>query len=192
MGIPKAEILLDGQPILTHIIRKIGWLGPTLLVTAPGREYPPGMECFTSEATDPVRGQGPLRGVLTALEHSETNWVIVATVDMPAITAVQLTHLGEMIRQHEDCDAIMFRRSDSLVDSVEPFPSIYRKAAAQIVRAQLHGGLRAMQALSRQSRVKILTAPSDWPSAVWTNLNEPSDLGAYQRLRQRGNSNQGA
>jgi molybdopterin-guanine dinucleotide biosynthesis protein A len=192
MGLPKAEIQLDGLPILKYLIQNLRWPGPTLLVTAPGRKHPPGMECFAREAADPVSGQGPLRGVLTALEHSDTDLVIVATVDMPAITAVQLTYLGEMLLQHEECDAIMFRRSDRVVDSVEPFPSIYRKAAAQVVRAQLLDGLRAMQSLSRQSRVKILTAPADWPSAVWTNLNEPSDLGAYHRLRQGNTSNQGA
>jgi molybdopterin-guanine dinucleotide biosynthesis protein A len=104
MGIPKAEIQLEGQPILTHLIQRIGWPGPTLLVTAPGREQPPSVECFAREAADPVSGQGPLRGVLTALEHSDTVLVIVATVDMPAITSVQLTYLGEMLRQHEECD----------------------------------------------------------------------------------------
>jgi molybdopterin-guanine dinucleotide biosynthesis protein A len=181
MGIPKAELQLDGEPILMRLIRRTAWPGPTLLVTAPGREHPPGTECFGREVADPVGGEGPLRGVLTALEHSNTDLVIVATVDMPEITAAQLTWLGDMVHQRDECDVILFRRPDTPARFVEPFPSIYRKTAMQMVRAQLEHGQRSMQALSRQSRVEILTAPSDWPSAVWTNLNEPSDLDAYRR-----------
>ena len=40
-----------------------------MLVTAPGFERPPGFERFGREVVDPIAGIGPLRGVLTAIEH---------------------------------------------------------------------------------------------------------------------------
>src|SRR4051812_17878572 len=81
MGRAKGELLIRGRPILEHILGQIQWAGPTLIVTAPGREHPARWELFNAEAVDPMAGQGPLRGVLTALESSSTDLTIILTVD---------------------------------------------------------------------------------------------------------------
>src|SRR5438552_17571218 len=70
MGKPKALLEINGRPILAYLLEQFAWPGPTLLVTAPGREKPPGHELFSREVVDPVAGEGPLRGILTALEGS--------------------------------------------------------------------------------------------------------------------------
>jgi molybdopterin-guanine dinucleotide biosynthesis protein A len=59
MGGPKGVLALDGRPILERLLDRLDWPGPTLLVTAPGREHPPGWRRFTNEVTDPVAGEGP-------------------------------------------------------------------------------------------------------------------------------------
>jgi molybdopterin-guanine dinucleotide biosynthesis protein A len=183
MGIPKAQIHLHGQPILEHLLLRFNWPGPTLLVTAPGREHPPGAASFSREVIDPLPAQGPLRGLLTALENAQTDQTIVATVDMPAITSTHLNHLITLLDQHPAFDAVMLRRSDAPADSLEPFPSIYRTSATPIVRAQLQSGHPSMHALARHPRIKVLPAPADWPPLVWTNLNHPSELEDYLRLQ---------
>src|SRR5436305_504355 len=85
MGRPKANIQLRGRPILEYLLDQFVWPGPTLLVTAPGHEKPPGWERFDREVSDPVAGSGPLRGVMTALESISTPLVAIVTVDMPGI-----------------------------------------------------------------------------------------------------------
>ncbi|MDB5911273.1 MAG: hypothetical protein JWP34_5390, partial [Massilia sp.] len=52
-----------GQPILGYLLNRLAWRGPTMLVTAPGRDHPPGWEQFDRELIDPEAGGGPLRGV---------------------------------------------------------------------------------------------------------------------------------
>src|SRR4051812_35656440 len=133
MGFPKAELHIDGQPILAHLIRTLAWRGPKMLVTAPGRTQPSGADCFDREVVDPVPGEGPLRGVLTALEHCQTDRVIVATVDMPAITRGVLGFLCEQLQASAGCDLIMLRRGAG----IEPFPSIYRTSARDWVRDEI-------------------------------------------------------
>jgi molybdopterin-guanine dinucleotide biosynthesis protein A len=192
MGFPKAAIIIDGEPILIHLMRRLAWPGPTVLVTAPGREHPAGAASFDREVTDPVSGEGPLRGVLTALEHSQTDVTIVATVDMPSIGSAQLIHLAQQLRDLAAMESIMLRRPASPEDRIEPFPSIYRRTFDATIRAQLQSGERSMQALSRHERVELLTAPPDWPPMVWTNLNRPSDVQAYHQLPVRSAANQGA
>src|SRR5688572_21426156 len=102
MGMPKAELCLGGRPILKYLLDRMAWDGPTMLVTAPGRERPTGHELFGREFVDPVAGLGPLRGVMTALEQAETDVVIVATVDMPGVGGEQLRWLvKELLRRPE-------------------------------------------------------------------------------------------
>src|SRR5688572_12817975 len=85
MGRPKAELLVRGRPILAHVLQQLEWKGPTMLVTSPAHRSPSGCELFDREVVDPVAGQGPLRGVLTALQHVTTSIAIISTVDMPCI-----------------------------------------------------------------------------------------------------------
>ena len=95
MGRPKAELRIAGRPILEYLLQRWTWDGPTMLVTAPGREHPPGHERFDREVTDPVAGEGPLRGIVTALENAgDAAVLLVATCDMPLMTRAMLEHLA--------------------------------------------------------------------------------------------------
>jgi hypothetical protein len=60
-GCPKAEIRIEGRPILEHLLDAIRWPGPTMLVTAPGREHPPANERFDREVVDAVAGGRAVR-----------------------------------------------------------------------------------------------------------------------------------
>src|SRR5438105_10503881 len=97
---PKGLLDVRGQPILGYLLDRMRWPGPTMLVTAPGRQRPPGWERFGCEVVDPVAGQGPLRGVLTALESTRTETIVVATVDMPEIGLAQLEWLVGQLWAH--------------------------------------------------------------------------------------------
>src|SRR5258708_2737406 len=95
MGQPKGSLRLNGNPILDVLLNRLQWSGPTLLVTAPGRERPVSSHRFASEVADPIAGQGPLRGVLTALENAKTDLLIAITVDMPGISRRNIDWLVE-------------------------------------------------------------------------------------------------
>ena len=169
MGKPKGELVIDGRSIIQYLLDRFAWDGPTLLVTAPGREYPPGWERFTREVVDPVSGQGPLRGVLTALENAMTDRVLVTTIDMPGLDG---SHLRWMVEQSR-ASVTMTRHGDQ----IEPFPSMYHTpAAAAMIRAELDAGRLSVQALSRQAAAQVLDAPQVWDDSVWMNLNRPQDL----------------
>ena len=85
MGQPKSWLHVGQQPILNYLIGRWRWLGPTMLVTAPGVERPPGADCVDREVCDLVAGEGPLRGIVTALE-SGCERAVVAAVDMPGMS----------------------------------------------------------------------------------------------------------
>jgi molybdopterin-guanine dinucleotide biosynthesis protein A len=177
MGGPKGALALDGRPILERLLDRLDWPGPTLLVTAPGREHPEGWRRFTSEVTDPVAGQGPLRGILTALEHALTDDVVVIPVDMPNITSAPLAWLTARLGENEAAVAVMVERNGR----VEPLPAVFRAGPARmLVRGHLADGRLALHRLAASSKVAVVPASSEWPVDFWVNLNTPSELAAYR------------
>ena len=176
MGMPKSELRVGDEPILAYLLRRIAWDGPTMLVTAPGREHPPGFDQFDREVVDPVAGQGPLRGVLTALENAGTLIVAVTTVDMPNVRSADLRWFVARLNDAPNAMGLMLRRGAE----IEPFPGAFWTAAASAIWAQLDANRLSVRALADQPGFGTLPAPLDWDEReVWTNLNRPEDLAAF-------------
>jgi len=179
MGTPKTSLQIRGRPILQYLMERLNWPGPTLLVTAPTREHPAGSALFDREAVDPTEGQGPLRGVLTALLHSSTTIVIICTVDMPAIGSEHLIWGLRQLSDSPKLDGLMLRRKMDGRDQIEPFPLACRKSAAMAIEKQLQMGKSSVHALVELPMFAAKNAPIDWPERIWTNLNSPWDYQAF-------------
>ena len=177
MGRPKSHLTVAGRPILWHLLDRLDWAGRTLLVTAPGVERPPGFERFTAEVVDAVPGEGPLRGMLTALEAAAGESIVVATVDMPNVGGRQLDWLGERLAGLGHAAAAVAARRPG--GEVEPFPCALGPGAAGVIRELLAGGRRSVRGFFDDPRTAVVDAPTDWPGGTWVNLNRPEDLDAF-------------
>jgi molybdopterin-guanine dinucleotide biosynthesis protein A len=180
MGIPKAWIQLARKPILEWLLDRMQWTGPTMLVSAPAVAHPPGSGLFDCEVVDPVDGLGPLRGLLTALEHLSTPLMGAITVDMPGVSPVVLAWLIEALARRPDHDGVMCHVNAAVAGHVEPFPSAFRSEAARSIAQSLDAGRRSVQDLHLHSGFLVLEAPPEWPASTWTNLNTPSELAAFE------------
>ncbi|MCA1481327.1 molybdenum cofactor guanylyltransferase, partial [Bradyrhizobium sp. NBAIM08] len=120
MGKPKGDLRVNGVPLAEHVWRRASWPGPTLLVTAPGREHPPGAGVFGREVTDPESRGGPLRGILTALENATTPLLLTAALDMPRMAKPQYDWLVEQLRVAPDAAGLLCRRGGE----IEPLPCV--------------------------------------------------------------------
>jgi molybdenum cofactor guanylyltransferase len=180
MGRPKAWLELAGEPIVRFLLRQFAWGGPTLLVTAPGREHPPGTEAFDREVTDPVAGVGPMRGVQTALEHCRTPLLAFVTVDMPCVAREHLLWLAASLQSRDGALGVMPRRAaGGAGPAVEPFPCVLRADARSVVQAHMEGGGDSVRSLASRAEFVTVDVPADWGDRVWTNLNRPADLAAF-------------
>ena len=146
-----------------------------------GRENPPGANRFDREVLDAVAGQGPLRGVVTALENANCEAVLIVTVDMPVITPEQLLWLADALQERPGCFGLMTSHDESGKLVIEPFPSIYRPAAISVIHERLAHGDRSVHRLLGDQRFALFPAPPQWTAAgVWANLNTPEDLAGMQ------------
>jgi molybdopterin-guanine dinucleotide biosynthesis protein A len=188
MGMPKSALKIRGIPILQCLIERLAWQGPSLLVSGPGNERPPGAELFDREVTDPVAGEGPLRGMLTALQNASTDLVAMASVDMPGITREMLQRLIEVVRSDTTAMGAMFvRKIEGLprgLPRIEPFPCVVRLQARDMIARRLAAGQRTLHELIDEGLIPI-APPADWPETIWTNLNRPEELEAFERSEHR-------
>ena len=179
MGRPKAWLALHDTPILTYLLDRLLWPGPRLLVTTPGLEHPPGWQAFDREVVDELSGRGPLQGVLTALEHSPRPVVVIATVDMLAMTAEPLRWLAGQLQTLRECLGLMLTRKDGGIIRTEPFPLACRSEAAPVVRRRLQQQRSAVHTLAELPEFALVPALPSWPAELWTNLNTPEDFQRY-------------
>jgi molybdopterin-guanine dinucleotide biosynthesis protein A len=193
MGQPKGSLRINGNAILDDLLDRLDWHGPTLLVTVPGREKPTSNFRFACEVVDTVSGQGPLRGVLTALEHLKTGLLVVVPVDMPGVTQLQLDWLIQAFEARTNLLGIMTSRRADEESIVEPFPSAYRIDAKSPIESRLAIGKRSMHGLLDDPRFGLLPAPAQWSEQeTWVNLNTPADVRNYEDVLRRAAAGDGS
>jgi molybdopterin-guanine dinucleotide biosynthesis protein A len=181
MGGPKVAMRIDGRPILAWLIDRLRWPGPTMLVTAPSVPAVEEAALFDRHVVDPVDDLGPLRGVLTALEHASTETIVAIPVDMPGVDRAKLAWLVGKLSSQPDVLGVMTQAVE-----IEPFPSAYRTTARKPIADRLNAGRRSLHGLCDDARFVAVAAPADWSADTWTNLNAPSELAAFEtQLRKQ-------
>jgi molybdopterin-guanine dinucleotide biosynthesis protein A len=183
MGMPKAMLRVDGQSILAWLLQRWRWPGPTMLVTAPAIPILPDARAFDRHVVDPEDGLGPLRGVLTALQHVRTPRLVVAAVDMPFVDRSQLAWLAESLSTRAGCLGLMCRTAANAEVIIEPFPAAFLATAVDAVAARLASGRRSIHGLCDDERFATVPVPTDWRPETWTNLNDPAALSAFEASR---------
>ncbi len=173
MGSPKHRLSVRGVPVLRFIAQSLKWSGPTMLVLAEGQSPPEGSGEFQSVVHDTGVGQGPLRAIASALEASHTPALIAIPLDMPGVERAALEWLIEALNQRPGVSGALLYRG---AGEIEPFPSIFRAAAASALRSMLRQGRLAIRDLTTHPEFNVIPAPEEWPDSMWMNLNEPGDL----------------
>ena len=202
MGGTKDLLRIAGRPALVHLLDRVAFAGPTMLVTSPAHSQPLGHERFDQVVVDQLTGVGPLAGISAALSAASTPLVCFLTVDMPNVGPEQVRwlvngwhgHVLMAVASPEDQSPIQrddhgheymivppiwglfCRRHHGTELVVEPFPCIFRASAAPAVEAHLRGGQRSVRSLLQIPGFVAVDTPVAWPASVWLNLNEPRDL----------------
>jgi molybdopterin-guanine dinucleotide biosynthesis protein A len=179
MGGSKAWLRIEDKSILAWLHAKLRWPGPTMVVSSPASANPPDMNLFDQAVNDPVDDLGPLRGILTAIEHAQTPMVATIPVDMPFVEPQQLLWVIEQLDARSQCLGLMCSRSPDGKEQIEPFPSAFRRTAAELIGQRLSEGRRSLHGLCEVPEFRAASAPGDWPERTWTNLNDPQQLAAF-------------
>jgi molybdopterin-guanine dinucleotide biosynthesis protein A len=171
MGVDKAALIVDGEPLARRATRVLGSVcGLVLVASGDGHRL---AWLGLPEVADVHPGAGPLAGLIAGLEAIATPLVAVVAVDMPDASGAVLRLLAERAPGH---DAAVPRTERGL----EPLHAVYARAAAPALRAAFEDGERSVTSALERIDV-VVVGPGDWASAdpsgrFARNLNRPEDL----------------
>ncbi len=172
MGRDKSLIEVDGQPLIAHIAARLRPHFDEILVSSNDPDKYSFLHLPVVADTHP--GQGPLRGIASALDAARHSRVFVTATDIPHPDPFLVASL--LRRQRGHLAAVPRYPSGYL----EPLFAVYDKGFGAVANQVLAEGERAVRATFDRCSVAFLDLEEEGEP---TNLNTPEDL---RRFRARG------
>ena len=170
-GITKSNIAVDGEKIISRIIRTIDDLfSELIIITNTPSEFPD--IARIKIAGDHYLNAGPLGGIHSGLKSSQQDAIFVFAGDMPFLDK---EIIAEQIRQFRlnDYD-ILIPRIGRLI---EPLHSIFRVSVLSRLEMFLAEGNRSVREfISEMNAGYIDLQDSDKNKRAFTNINSFSDI----------------
>jgi molybdenum cofactor guanylyltransferase len=181
MGRDKAFVILQGKPMIEHVIERTASLEKveTILVTNKPDEF---AHLNLPMFADVLPEKGSLGGIYTAITHSRARYTLTVACDMPFLNTALL---GYMIGLLDESGA----HYDVVVPRYEGYPqglhAIYSKACLEPIRRKLDADRLKVIGFYDEVRVRYLDepeyAPFDTDGRSFSNVNTPDQLDAAER-----------
>ena len=183
MGRPKALLLFDGEPLIAHVVRKLGNIFPEIIVVAaPDQELPP---LPVKLARDDVAYQGPVSGIYHGLKASTREICFVTSCDAPFLNLALVSHL---LSQISDFDVVV----PFWQERFQPLHAVYRPSVAPLLKDQLERGELRPIFLYDKVRTRKIDEDEirrlDPEGLSLLNMNSPADYDAALQLWNSKNS----
>jgi molybdenum cofactor guanylyltransferase len=184
MGRPKALLPFDDEPLIAHIVRRLGRAcAETVVVAAPDQELPP---LPVALVHDQVAYQGPVSGIYHGLKAAHKEVCFVTSCDAPFLNLALISHL---LSQVSDWDVVV----PFWQERFQPLHAVYRRSVAPLLHEQLERG--ELRPISLYPKVRTREIPEDEvrrfdPEGLsFLNMNTPQD---YQTAVERWRSGTGS
>lgn len=171
-GITKANVVIDGETIISRMISTISDLFvEIIIVTNKPEEFQEFIQYKIVE--DQYLKAGPLGGIHAALKASSEDAIFVFAGDMPFLDKEIITdQINEFNKREHD---VLIPEVDQFI---EPLHAIYRKSVLNdLERFLSKGNSRAVRDFLSEVNVGYLQIPKTEKTEIaFTNINSPSDL----------------
>jgi len=167
----KGLVLFRGKPFIEHIIKAILPITAEIKLITVSKEYD---YLPYQKVPDVIADKGPLGGIYTALLHSETEFNLILSCDIPLISTELLQ---ELISKHTEEAGITVFASES---RMHPLIGIYSKKMIPFIKNAIDSGeLKMMNLLARIPHQIINLDESEiFPLTNINSADELNDLNA--------------
>lgn len=175
MGTDKSFVLLDGKPLIRHVIERVSQLNVpiSLIVNAPEKYAAFDLPLYQ----DVFRDCGSLGGLYTALHYSQSESVMCVACDMPFLNVPLLRHL---ISLRSGYDAV----TPCVAGKLESLHALYSRNCLDLMRSRIERDQLRISDLYGQLHALIVTEPMlrvfDPELRSFANLNTPQQLSQAQ------------
>ncbi len=181
MGRDKALLEIAGRPLAARMADLLAPIVARVTLVGNPQHY---AQFGLPVVADGWPGEGPLGGMVTALDAARAPWCVIVACDLPFLTADWLRFLCERatgLGEESDVDAIVPESTRGL----EPLCAVYRKACGKTLREAFERGTRKVtDALAELQLERI--AEMEWRAfspdgLLFRNVNMPEDYDAIRR-----------
>ena len=182
-GRDKALVEVGGTPMLERMIELLRLVTKEVRIIAAPNKY---ATFGTTTVEDRWPGEGPLGGIVTALEDATRSparpeWSLILSCDMPFLTRDWLAFLGE--RAAKSKAQVVFPHSAS---GPEPLCACWQTSAAAKLRSGFESGVRKVTAGIALLRAEVLDE-ADWKrfdgeGRLFWNMNTAADYEEARRI----------
>jgi len=171
-GIDKGLALLDGRPLVGHVIERLAPQVATLLISA--NRHPERYAAFGHPVVgDRIDGfAGPLAGLEAGLAACTTPYLACTPCDSPFLPTDLVARLARCLAAGQ-ADIAVARTSEQL----HPVFCLCRRELLPDLQAFIHAGGRRME--SWFLRLQWVACPFDDVPEAFTNINTPDELRAH-------------
>jgi molybdenum cofactor guanylyltransferase len=191
MGQDKAWLMLDGRPLVMHVIDRVLPLADEVIISTnqpdPFEAWLPGLIVPARTVADRYRGAGPLAGLHAGLLVARCDLVLALAADMPFVNPKLIDYLARLAMD-ADVDAVVPRVSnpETRQTGLEPLHAIYRKSCLPAIDASLSAGQRRVVSFLERVRLRVVSPdeilPHDPLLRSFANVNTPQEWSDAQRL----------
>jgi molybdopterin-guanine dinucleotide biosynthesis protein A len=192
-GRDKALVRFGATPLLLQLVQLVRTSGSEVAVVAGAQKYVDLHGNFEI-IEDRWPGEGPLGGIITALQHSaatdrSAEWNLILSCDMPFLTPEWLQFLvTHALESNKEIQVILPHSAHG----PEPLCACYRTCAADPLKNVFDRGVRKVTQALKQVRTEVLD-DSVWKrfdsaGRLFWNMNTLADFEEAQSLWETKNS----
>lgn len=183
----KGKMKLLGVNLVDRVINNIttieGFSKENIVIVGPKDKY---SDC-NRVVEDIYPGKGPLGGIFTGLQASDTPYNLVIGCDMPFIEGALIQHMIKNIHGH---DIIIPSYKKGLL---EPLCALYSKNCLQIIEKNIKMGKLAVRDIFPFLKIRLITEDEikkfDPGLYSFFNINFKRDFARAEELERRRNKN---
>ncbi len=178
-GRDKGLLLLHGEPLAAHVMRRLSPQVGTLLISA-NRHLDQYRQLGREVIADELSGfHGPLAGIHAGLRHCKTPWLLVAPCDSPFLPHDLLQRLGEAVLAN-DADLACVVTGAGEARREHPVFALMRTSLRDSLGRYLEGGGRKVREWQAGTKAVAVPFPDE---QAFRNLNTASDLAEAEAAR---------
>ncbi|MGB9937058.1 MAG: molybdenum cofactor guanylyltransferase [Methanobacterium sp.] len=178
MGKDKGSLLLDGKPMLLHVLDTVGRIAEEIILVLRDKKQVGDYSQILKEknikiVTDKSKDQGPLMGILTGLSNIKSEQAQILPCDSPFISSNFVLNMFEAI-ESSNYDALIPLWADG---HTEPLHSIYKKKNIKKIEELIKDGKRNVNSLIESINVRYIKVEELDPSLrSFQNINTVNDI----------------
>ena len=182
-GRDKALVGFGGRTMLAQTTGLLASVCGEVIIVAAEGQYP---DVLVPLLADRWPGQGPLGGILTALQSSalrgtESIWNLIVSCDMPLLTCDWL----EFLCQRAERSAAQVAVAES-ANGLEPLCACWKTTSMPSVQAAFDSGVRKVSDAMKRLPMEVLDVSVwkrfDTKGRLFWNINTPADYEEAKRI----------